>query len=467
MRNKKLILIEFNELCPHLLQRWMSEGRLPNFRKFYQDAQVFTTEADVTDSRYLEPWIQWYSLHTGLSHDQHGVFHLTDGPRAGHPDIWEMLAERGMTVGNFSSMNAGRLSSPGAFYVPDPWCTSERAFPDELDTYHKVVANRVQEYTNSDKGIGFRDYLSFARFLALHGVRGRTVSSVIRQLISERLGGDIAWRRAAVLDELQFDVFRFFHRRSRPDFATFFSNSTAHYQHTYWRHMDPAVFKVRPPESELTAYKDAILFGYQRMDRLLGDFFEFERQGVALALATALSQRPFLKYEDAGGQLFYRARDIEGFLERLDVRYEKIFPVMTHQYMLHFANDRSRDEALKVLDSVTYGGKCAFECRAEPKAIYFGCQIRELVPEKAKLGVGSFSGEEFGFYDVFYRISGMKSGCHHPDGVFWFKTGSHEVHDDKVSILDVVPTLLSYFDIVDGPGDGQPRKGRNLLQRFH
>ena len=36
----------------------------------------------------------------------------------------------------------------------------------------------------------------------------------------------------------------------------------------------------------------------------------------------------------------------------------------------------------------------------------------------------------------------MKSGCHHPDGVLWFKTGRHEVHSDKCSVLDVLPTVV-------------------------
>ncbi|MCO6419543.1 hypothetical protein JYK14_25745 [Siccirubricoccus sp. KC 17139] len=45
---RRIILIEFNELCPGLLNRWMAEGRLPNFRRFHDSAQVLTGTADVT-----------------------------------------------------------------------------------------------------------------------------------------------------------------------------------------------------------------------------------------------------------------------------------------------------------------------------------------------------------------------------------------------------------------------------------
>jgi hypothetical protein len=62
----RVILIEFNELTPRLLDAWMASGDLPNFKRFYDRSQVFITEADDFDPVNLEPWIQWYSIHTGL-----------------------------------------------------------------------------------------------------------------------------------------------------------------------------------------------------------------------------------------------------------------------------------------------------------------------------------------------------------------------------------------------------------------
>ena len=53
-----------------------------------------------------------------------------------------------------------------------------------------------------------------------------------------------------ILDQLQFDLFRRHWKRARPDFSTFFLNSTAHYQHIYWRNMEPEHFKVKPEPGE-------------------------------------------------------------------------------------------------------------------------------------------------------------------------------------------------------------------------
>src|ERR1700753_916029 len=117
---KRLILIEFNELCPSLLSQWMREGKLPNFKTFYGQSEIFTTQADEDEGPNLEPWIQWYSLHTGLPYSQHQIFHLTDGPRALHPDVWSILSQNGLSVWNCSSMNARRITAKGARYIPDP-----------------------------------------------------------------------------------------------------------------------------------------------------------------------------------------------------------------------------------------------------------------------------------------------------------------------------------------------------------
>ena len=58
-QTKPVILLEFNELCPPLLHKWMDNGDLPNFKAFYDQSASFITDVDVTDPKYLEPWIQW------------------------------------------------------------------------------------------------------------------------------------------------------------------------------------------------------------------------------------------------------------------------------------------------------------------------------------------------------------------------------------------------------------------------
>src|SRR5215475_6735871 len=204
---KKLILIEFNELCPPLLARWMAEGKLPNFSTFHAQSDVFTTRADEPEGANLEPWIQWYSLHTGIPFSQHNVFHLTDGPRAAHPDMWSILSANGFSVGNCSIMNTRRITAKGARYIPDPWCDSEQTFPPDMQAYYKVVSQQVKEYSNRDRGLSASDLRNFLWFMTTHGLSVETVSAILSQLAGEKLGRG-GWKRAVLLDMLQFDVFK-------------------------------------------------------------------------------------------------------------------------------------------------------------------------------------------------------------------------------------------------------------------
>jgi hypothetical protein len=132
------------------------------------------------------------------------------------------------------------------------------------------------------------------------------------QLLSEMMGdGSERWKRVVVLDWLQMDLFLRYWRRFRPGFSTFFLNSTAHFQHSYWRYMEPALFATPSDQRDVRRFRDAIKTGYRNMDDLLGDFFALEnRHSVTLVLATALSQQPYLKYESIGGQRFYRPYDM-------------------------------------------------------------------------------------------------------------------------------------------------------------
>jgi hypothetical protein len=461
MNKSKIIFLEFNELCPALLDQWMSEGRLPNFKRFFEDSEIYTTESDEQNGPLLEPWIQWYSMHTGLSFEQHGVFHLTDGPKAAHPDIWQILLANGNTVGNCSSMNTRGFEAEGSFFLPDPWCTTEKAFPPELQTFQDVVAQQVQQYSNSDQTLSRGDYIRFLSFLLSHGFRIKTAVAILRQLITDRLDKQESWRRAVLLDQLQFDVFQHYFRKYQPDFSTFFLNSTAHYQHSYWRHMAPEAFSVQPTEQERRRYGGAILFGYQSMDKLLGDFFRLASGKAMLILATAISQQPFLKREGSGGQHFYRPRNFESVLGSLGIHAREVLPVMTHQFSLSFSNQGEAQHAQAKLESISCQGKQVFDfAPSKPDALYIGCQIYSPLASDAKVEMGN--GCSVPFFDLFYAMGALKSGCHHPDGVLWVKSGKHEVHPKKLSILEVLPMLLRHYGLSDQRAEVVRTAGSNL-----
>ena len=106
MSSQPVILLEFNELCPSLLDRWIDSGELPNFNRLRNKSTICVTETDELTEPNLEPWIQWYSLHTGIPFNEHGVFRLSEGPSRPYASIWDVLLDSGRRVINFSSIAA-------------------------------------------------------------------------------------------------------------------------------------------------------------------------------------------------------------------------------------------------------------------------------------------------------------------------------------------------------------------------
>jgi len=460
MAQRRIIVLEFNELCPELLQRWMADGSLPNFKHFYDASQAYIAHADV--DLPLEPWIQWYSMHTGLSYPQHHVRHLTDGPRVKHEhsDIWRVLLDAGYRVANCGSMNASGFRAPGSFFLPDPWCTTEQPWPEDLAAYQRVVLANVQENTNASGGLDRKAYLDFLRFTCTHGLSARSVHAVLKQLATERFSKGTSWRRAALLDKIQTDLFLHYWRRMKPDFSTFFLNSTAHFQHAYFHLLAPESFDLPASAFADDEHRDAILFGFQQMDRLLADFMALERQGVTLILATALSQQP----NPGAAAQFYRPRNMKQLFNTVGVQSFTLLPVMAQKYSAEFPNQAAADDARTRLEGLLYAGEPAFEFSpAKPATLYFGFAFHGYVPDDAVLQLPSNDRPSIPFYELFYRMPHAKSGAHHPDSVLWFKTGQHRVAPQPVSILDLFPTLLDYFAVPVPRNGSYVREGRSLL----
>ena len=462
---RKIIFAEFNELCPWLIDQWMDDGLLPNFKRMHTQSAIFETSADVSDPANLEPWIIWYSLHTGLSFDQHKVFHLTEGTKAPHDDLWRVAHAAGRNVINFAGMNARPFDFADSVYVADPWCEDGNASPPALNIYNRFVGAYVREYSNPDARLAISDYVKFLTFMVTHGLRPGTIGALVRQLIEERVRDRrLSWKRATLFDRIQMDVFRHYYAKTRPDFATFFINSTAHLQHSYWRHFQPEAFTVQPDTASSALYSEAIKTGYIAMDRLLGEFMKLaDASGAMLVFATALSQQPYLAAEETGGKHFYRLRDITAFFRRFALPHSDIDPTMTHQYFVRFDNESDRKQTYAALAAFKLAdGRALFGFNDHAATgLYFSCNIYTEID--GTTGVVAPDGNMFKFSDIAYKIDSTKSGRHHPDGALWFRTGAHKRHETPVSILDIFPTTLDLLGVENPTSD---RMGTSLIDQL-
>ena len=436
-----VILLEFNELTPALIARLIAEGRLPNFRRLYQESRVFTTDA-AEEQEHLNPWVQWVTVHTGVPAAVHGVRTLGEAARSGHQGLIDLVTAAGLRALVFGTMNARYDKHPNGAVVPDPWTTDVDPHPAELIPYYRFIQQNVRDHTTGADGLGAGEYLAFLRFMLTHGLSLSTVLAIARQLAVERTGR-YRWKRVAIMDRLQWDAFRHYYERIRPHLATFFLNSTAHLQHKYWRNMDPNPFTIKPSAREQAELQHAVRFGYEQMDALIGRFLRLAGDRTTLIFCTALSQQPCLIYEASGGKTFYKARDFDALLRFAAVEGPYVYsPVMSEEFHLRFDGEDGAARALRSLSALRVGEAAAMRVRQQGAELFGGCGIFTQLPADAMLQ--SAGAARTAFFEMFYQVEGIKSGMHHPHGMLWIRLPDrrHSVAADPVSLCAIGPTIL-------------------------
>src|SRR5436190_19877682 len=159
-----VILLEFNELSPTLMNRFISQGHLPNFKRFSEEAAVYLTEAEER-APYLDPWIQWITVHTGLNFREHRIERLNEGHTVTEKRVWDFVAESGKPVWICGSMSVGHRPGLRGAVMPDPWATHVQPSPEDLRPYFSFIQRNVLEYTNSKVPLTRADYVSFVTFM--------------------------------------------------------------------------------------------------------------------------------------------------------------------------------------------------------------------------------------------------------------------------------------------------------------
>jgi len=438
---QRTIQIEFNELSPVLIDEFIQAGELPNFRLLRDRSEVFVTDA--SNEITLDPWVQWPTLHTGIDDSEHGIRYFGEAARVKGRGVARELAAAGFKVGVFGTMNLdyGPLDS---FVVPDPWNPDALPHPAALRAFTTFVNSAVRE--NSADRLDKRAAIPFLAYLATHGMTFATAVAALRQLRDERRDAGLKWRRALVLDALSYDVFRSLVRRHDVAYATFFSNSTAHFQHYYWKNFRPEGFSAPPPPQDHPSLSGAILTGYRNYDRLLGRFLS-DFPNERLVFATALCQEAW-----DTTRCTYRPHDFDRLLEVLgiDTSRATVEPDMAEKFFMSFPDASAADAAMKRLNASRIGNQPLFGFeQSEPLRVRIYCAVHDW--DAAGDAVVTLPGGKHERFDaLFYRIHSIRSGAHHPDGCFWVQSSAPRRVEEKIPLTSVAPTILRLFG-VDAP----------------
>jgi hypothetical protein len=419
---RRIIQLELNEISREVVDALVAQGKLPNFAKINQQWGFMKTTSE-TEYKYLEPWIQWCTAHTGKTYAEHKIFHLSDVHALEHTQIWEALSQAGIESGIIGSMNAIRRDTQGGIFFPDPWAQQNETYPESLRPLWDLIASRVQGHATTKLTMG--DILKGAKICMGLGLPLSLYFRIAGQLVSQKLNPKNKWKLAAVFDLFLTEIFKSVLRTTDYRYYTLFLNANAHYQHHYWRAFDGTKFDPSIKYPDIEDSHDPMTYGYEMYDRILGEVFDAvgNDPDTLIVIASGLSQVPYTDKEDQGGMNYYRLNDHRAFADMLGLQSFEIFPMMSRDWQIKYGSEADRLRLRDILSGLKIQGEPLFALdEHQPGYIFVETHYTKGVKSDAQ--ITDRNGKALGGFYEHFTNTAIKSGHHTGIGNLWLSDRS-------------------------------------------
>lgn len=404
---KNVFVIELNEFNEELLQAAVKAHPLPALTKVLNMKCSHYRTADRYNSGYLEPWVQWLSIHTGKPATQHRIKHLGDVPDLKSPQCWETLSEHQITTGVWGLMNAERRNNPHTlFFLPDPWTFSEGAYPKPLNRLLSLPRYLAKHYQNLDLITTVIKGLSLIQSYFSHKLLTPIVKELPTLLKAKWQFGKKHCVFISFFEYVSALMLIQYKTRYKPRVTFAFFNSLAHLQHHHWREGTTTV----TPE---------LLYGLQYLDRIFAALFAAFPEDH-FVIHNGLTQ---MNTNHEKPWVLYRQKDPKKFLKAMHIPALRIEQHMTHDGHVFFKTPMDCVYSFHVLKQARLNNKFLFKVELNPcdpcKLFY---QLNYTDPLlKSDHPEFEMNDKLYRFYDYFDEIV-TRTGRHSPIGTIYSDT---------------------------------------------
>ncbi|HLB52360.1 MAG TPA: hypothetical protein VJK48_01450 [Chlamydiales bacterium] len=430
-----MIFLELNEFNDDLLREAARLFSLKNIQKLITLHRTQTFTEDTYESDFLEPWVQWVSVHTGQPSSSHQIKHLGDIPHLQKtPQLWERLSEMNITSGIWGAMNASRNGAKHCkFFLPDPWTASETGYPDELQALLDPLRYLAKNYLNPTQLNRWKTAKGLLNLFASKNLLwkiSKEIPALARNAL--RFRGEhfpfISW-----LDSVSTQLFLNYRQEHNPTFSLIFLNSLAHLQHHHWK--NPSI-----------ADNERLKIGFQYLDRILGALFASLKPGEPFLVTNALSQKNTTSEKP---WILYRQKDPRNFLEAVSIQRARVEQHMTHDAHLFFESASDCKRAKQLLEQAQILESQLFLVESYPqddRKLFYRICFTDKVTEDSTFTLGN---RAFRFFDLFTPIV-QRTGKHIPEGTVYSTISSlptsmknHELFELILRTIVENPSLCS------------------------
>lgn len=426
-----LIALEINEINLFLIQKYIDEGYLPNFKKLINKYGYRITISE-TQYENIEPWIQWVTVHTGKDYKEHNVFRLGEITKTDLSQIWEYLEMEGYSVSAISPINGVNRTKKSPFFIPDPWTQTETSGNRLIKEFHSAIKQLVND--NSSNKLTIKSSILLIASL-FQFAQIKNYSLYIKYIIGSKRN---KWYRACFLDLLLSDIFISLQKKYKTDYSSLFLNGGAHIQHHYM--LSSKYFPSQDQNPEWYVYQgaDPIKCVFELYDRVLGDVINHFPDS-RIHIITGLRQEPF-----EGAKYYWRLKNHQIFLDKIGLKYLEVIPRMSRDFTIKFQSINDAITAKAKLDYATVNGdNQLFSTSISEDLIYV-----ELIYDK-ELNENDFIKIDNQSYDNFKNdvsFVAIKNGKHNGEG-FFVDTGDIAEHGTKVYLKSIFEKTI---EIVTG-----------------
>ena len=430
--NKKLVLIELNEINFDLVKIYIQsyKSRFTGIEKLLNNNEVITNSEDQYEN--LEPWIQWASVHTGLSYAEHKIFRLGDIVNSNKKQFFEVIEGLGYSVGAISPMNAvNRLKNP-AYFLPDPWTSTA----SDNSWLSKGLATAISQAVNDNAKSKIT--ISSIMYLAIGFVLFSKKSRFFKYLNLALASIGKSWRKALFLDLFLHDLHLNRLKSKLPNFSVIFLNAGAHIQHHYLFNSLMNREKGRPnPDWYINETYDPFLEMLDVYDCIISDYLNLSE--YEFVFATGLSQILYdrIKY-------YYRLKDHKNFLNMLGIKFRDVHPRMTRDFLINFDDHDDALKALSMLDEirVNEGDKLFGEIELRNKGLFLTLSYSKEIDADSQIKVGLLN-----IYLIDHvSFVAIKNGMHQAKGFIYSSKGIIPFLQSKtMNVKDIYKTIEGYF----------------------
>ncbi|MFN4258904.1 MAG: alkaline phosphatase family protein [Gemmataceae bacterium] len=453
---RKVLLIELNEITWRILGGLCRQGKLPMFSEFMNEGSWGTAIA-LEEAPYLDPWISWTTLYTGRPQEEHGVKFLEQPPETVRgPRVWELAADAGKTIGVYGSiMSWPPRANIQGFWVPSTFAPGAETYPPHLWPIQELNLRHTRAHNPLDACQRKIPSLAEVFHLLRLGLRPRTLLEAAAFLLQSKVTGRNPWKKVSLQPLINLDFFTKLYQEHQPDLATFHSNHVAHYQHRYWRSMDPTPFLVKPSAAEQRRFGAAIEYGYRVADRLLQRVWRLTDDNTVVIVASGLGQRPYVVEDFSAGREVVRIRDIHQIIELCGVTGACVpISMMAPQWNLQFTDMDKLRQAEQVLRGawVTNPGTSLFAFETVGNTINVNISQKNLKPLnlQATCCFPDAGGRRFTLGELCVAQDATpKEGYHDPLGVVLMRGAGirRGYHMRECTNLDFAPTMLHLLGV--------------------